>query len=286
MSQKMEFYKIRDFGEKFNATVEFIRKHFLSLFVLILVVTVPFTVLGSIIQYFNFAEFQNFTLGLSDPFEIINLMGELLPLILLSVVVSLFLNASLYGSVYTYMRMTENSELEVKPIDVVSKLLPKIGGLVVLSIVSTIIVMIGSMFFFLPGIYLAVVLALAVPVYVFEDVSIGEALGKPFTLIRGKWWSTFGLLFVTIVLVIILAFAIAFPVGLVIGLKEIFSEGEFLSDESSQFWQVLSNSVINSLTYVFFSLPTIALAFQYFNLTERTEGRGLKSEIEGFEEIK
>lgn len=286
MSQRIEYYRIRDFGQKFNATIEYLREHFLSLFVLILVVTIPFTVVGGMIQYYFFAELQGITLGASDPFEIFNLIGEAIPIFLLSTSVSVVLNAALIGSVYTYMRMTENNEQEVKPMDVVGQLVPKLAGIVVISIATSIIAVIGMFFFVIPGIYFAVVLSLAIPVYVFEDISIGEALGKPFTLIRGKWWSTFGLLFVTIVLVFILSFAIAFPIGLIIGLNQVFGAEDILSNETAQFWQVLSSSVINSLSYALFSLPSIALAFQYFNLTERTEGRGLKSEIEGFEDIK
>ncbi len=286
MSQRIEYYRIRDFGQKFNATIEYLREHFLSLFVLILVVTIPFTVVGGMIQYYFFAELQGIALGVADPFEIFNLIGEVIPIVLLSMTISVVLNASLIGSVYTYMRMTENSEEEVKPMDVVGQLVPKLAGIVVISIATSIIAVIGMFFFLIPGLYFAVVLSLAIPVYVFEDISVGEALGKPFTLIRGKWWSTFGLLFVTIVLVIILSFAIAFPIGLVIGINQAFGAEDILTDETAQFWQVLSSSVINSLSYVLFSLPSIALAFQYFNLTERTEGRGLKSEIEGFEDIK
>lgn len=286
MSQRIEFYRIRDFGQKFNATIEFLRAHFLSLFVLILVVTIPFTVVGGMIQYYFFAELQGVALGVADPFEMFNLIGEIIPIFLLSSAVSIILNAALIGSVYTYMRMAENSEEEIKPMDVVGQMVPKLAGIVVISIATSIIAVIGMFFFIIPGLYFAVVLSLAIPVYVFEDISIGEALGKPFTLIRGKWWSTFGLLVVTILLVIILSFAIAFPIGLVIGINQAFGAEDILSDETAQFWQILSGSVVNSLTYVLFSLPSIALAFQYFNLTERTEGRGLKSEIEGFEDIK
>lgn len=286
MSQRIEYYRIRDFGEKFNATIEYLRQHFLSLFVLVLVVTVPFTVLGGAIQYYFFNELQSIGLGMTDPFEVLALIAEILPIFLLSMVVSVVLNASLIGSMYTYMRMTENNEEEVRPLDVVGQLVPKLAGLSVIIIATTFIVMFGMLFFLIPGIYLAIVLSLAVPVYCFEDVNIGQAFSKPFTLIRDKWWSTFGLLVITVILVFILSLAIAVPVGIVIGLNEVFGPEDILNDDSVQFWSVLSNSVVNSLTYVLFSIPSIALAFQYFNLTERTEGRGLKSEIEGFEDIK
>lgn len=285
MSQRIDYYRIRDFSQKFNATIEYLRQHFLSLFVLILVVTVPFTVVGGFIQYYFFAELQGVAFD-GDPFEIFNLIGEALPVFLLSMTLSVVLNSALFGSIFTYMRMTENSEQEVRPLEVVERLVPKLGGIVVISVATSMISVLGMFFFIVPGIYLAVVLSLAAPVYVFEDSSVGEAIGKPFTLIRGKWWSTFGLLFVTIALVSILTFAIALPVGIVIGINEVFGSEDLLSDRSAQFWQVVSSSVINSLSYVLFTLPSIALAFQYFNLTERTEGRGLRSEIEGFEDIK
>ena len=93
--------------------------------------------------------------------------------------------------------------------------LRRLGGLVLLSILTGILVGIGTVFFIIPGIYLYVAFAVAVPVLLVEGAGAGTALGRSRALVRGRWWGTFGVAVVGYLLVSIVGFALT---GIVVGI--------------------------------------------------------------------
>lgn len=157
--------------------------------------------------------------------------------------------------------------------------------LLILAIVAMIIIVLGMLAFVLPGFYLMVVLALAFPVVLIEDKGIFESIGRAFKLINGKWWSTFGLLFISSILMyaISLIFIIPFYVFYFL---QIFSltEQTGVGVETSAWWfqggMTLSVMLMFLGSFLTYSIPIIALCFQYFNLVERKESVGLMSEIQ------
>ena len=91
----------------------------------------------------------------------------------------------------------------------------RLPALIVLSIVSTILIGIGSLFCFIPGIYLFAAFYVAVPALLVEGSGPFRSLGRSRELVQGRWWGTFGVAVVGYVLVSIVTFAIT---GLIVGL--------------------------------------------------------------------
>jgi hypothetical protein len=159
--------------------------------------------------------------------------------------------------------------------------------MVLIGIVSSI----GFLFFVLPGIYLMITLSLALPIYLFEDEGIGTAFSKSFRLIKSKWWSTFGLLFVTSVIASIISYVFAIPFYAIF-LGDLFTSiGDSGSDPSAVFaafsswYAIVGIAVMMIGAYITYLIPIIALGFQYFNLSERVEGRGIRNQINEFETV-
>lgn len=65
------------------------------------------------------------------------------------------------------------------------------------SIISTIMVQIASQFFYLPGVFISVPLAMMVASMVADDASLSTSLSNVFTIIKNRWWFSFGILLVT-----------------------------------------------------------------------------------------
>ncbi|WP_249010296.1 hypothetical protein [Conexibacter sp. DBS9H8] len=65
-------------------------------------------------------------------------------------------------------------------------------GLLWVSILTGVVVLIGLFCFILPGIYLAITLAIAVPVLMAEDRRGLAALARSRELVRGRFWHVFG----------------------------------------------------------------------------------------------
>jgi hypothetical protein len=91
----------------------------------------------------------------------------------------------------------------------------RLPALVVLSIASTVLIGIGTLFCFIPGIYLFAAFYVAVPALLVEGSGPFRSLGRSRELVQGRWWGTFGVAVVGYVLVSIVTFAIT---GLIVGL--------------------------------------------------------------------
>ncbi len=92
--------------------------------------------------------------------------------------------------------------------------LRRLPAVVVLSILSFVLVGLGTLLFVIPGIYLYVAFAVAVPVLLVEGAGPSRALGRSRELVRGRWWATLGVSVVGYLLVSIVSLALT---GLVVG---------------------------------------------------------------------
>ena len=75
-------------------------------------------------------------------------------------------------------------------------------------------VLLGSILFVIPGIYLYVAFTVAVPVLLVEGAGPWRALGRSRQLVQGRWWGTLGVALVGYLLVTIVTLALT---GVVVG---------------------------------------------------------------------
>lgn len=288
--QKPQLYKIRDFGAKINATIEYIRGNILNLLKVVLLIVVPLGLLMGILFSGIFSTIFQASLNPEmNSAEGISFMADLGVNYLIMMLLSMVIGAFLIGAVYTYMLRNDKREIPPSTMEVLKKATVKIPQLIVLMILIGLVSGIGLMFFVLPGIYLAVTLSLALPIFVFEDLGIGKSFGKSFRLIKGKWWSTFGLLLITGIIASIVSyvFSIPFYIGF---FGDTFSamdpsggDPSTVFDTFSGWYMVVGLGFMMIGTYITYLIPLIALSFQYFNLSERVEGRGIRNQIDEFE---
>jgi hypothetical protein len=89
----------------------------------------------------------------------------------------------------------------------------RLGALVWLAILVGVLLTIAFILIVIPGIFLLVAWALAVPVLMFEGIGGLGALRRSYELTKGHWWDTFGALFVAVICII----ALSIVVGLLLG---------------------------------------------------------------------
>lgn len=137
-----------------------------------------------------------------------------------------------------------------------------LGPLILLALISGVLLALGYVLLIIPGIYLTVVWAVAVPVLVFERIGPIAALSRSSQLVTGRWWATFAVLLVGIVLVVALSFVIG----------RILSAGA--SSDSVTVVLLLagiSRTVSALLTYPVIAALSVVL---YMDLRGRKEGLG------------
>lgn len=284
-SPLIKFYEKRQFGEKINATFSFIRENawpyikaqLLISGMVLLVINIFVNQLS-----LDFASFINADEVTVDFFiNVLNMYG----LIFLSVIVTATLIPFVtYGYMHAYQFHPPH---EITAGIILKNIGTKVFYLLLYNIIVAILVVLGMFLFIIPAIYLWVVLSLGTAVILFEGKNPLDAIGRSFTLIGGKWWSTFGLIIVSAIIGYIISIVFGLPRTLTFGLKAFTSLTEN-RDMQEALEAAKGEQTLNVVFSVFetfgqillYSLIYIALAFQFFNLVERRESRGLMAEID------
>lgn len=277
-----------------NATVEFLRENIGRLFLNLLFIAGPVALVSSLLFNNIFSSFSD-VFGIQDDDQAMDFLAVLGGNYFLVILIGLLAGSMAISVTFTYLRLyTEGVAKETAVGDVFKLALKKVGGIIVLAILIGIIIFFAFLFFILPGIFLLFVLPLCFVTYMFEDISAPAALGRTFQLLNGKWWSTFGLGVIGYILFYILQLVFSLPT-MVIYFANIFTLAEEVSnnpEDPSAIFDMFSGGymtvafAISMLGgYLSSSVWFIGYGFQYANLVERSEGRGLMNEIEGFEEV-
>lgn len=150
------------------------------------------------------------------------------------------------------------------------------GLLLIISVLSCL----GLVFCALPGIYLFTVLSLTLPIVILENTTIGYAFDRSFQIIKNNFWTVFGSMFVMSIILTAVYIAALIPIMLFVQLFAMISGGSF------QTLYYLPMLVVSHAIQFLYVLPIIALAFNYFSLTEQKEGTSLRERIEAFGTVK
>lgn len=304
-TQPADFLKERDFGQKLEATFDFVRVHFRPLGKCLLYIMLPFALLSGLIngffQYFLRTSFLQQSSQSSSLSIFTSIMAS--PLYLVIVLVWLVTISVLVLVVYGYMVLRMQNEDPAAEITVPevwafvrSRLLGTLGSVVGLSLF---IGLLSSPFFgfiflaqqnlgimavmglLLPVLYVAILyamvaLSLFFIIWVREERGFLATLRRSFYLVWGKWWSTFGLIVVVSLILTLLSFVIVVPTSILNSWSIVAGN----DTPVSPVLVVVANSISTFVLIFMYPLLFIALAFQYFNLVERKDGEGLRTLVD------
>ncbi len=286
---KIEFYKQRRFGEKINATFEFIRENWRNLFKIIFIIDGPLVAVCGI----SYGFYMN---------SIFQMSGGQAPDLLfsdssfwLSIIVMFIsgwlLTFTFFAIVYRYMKLyMEMPPQEITLKIILKTIMPDAGILFVLSILYAIIMAVGFVVFIIPGVFFSVTFCLAFTIVIFEDYNVIRALKRSFLLIRDNWWSTVGLMFVITLLQSSIGALFAIPMYgyMIFQVFESVDTGQapFADSTTTESMIMMACTTFLYLGSLFtYVLSAISLTFQYFNLREKHEAVGLLSKIERMETV-
>jgi hypothetical protein len=207
----------------------------------------------------------------TDPESLLANMGPFYKNFFLFSFFGIFVQSLLVSTLYSYIEIyvkkgKGNFELsEITP-HLFSNGLLALGA----SIVWFIVFMVGFILCILPGIYFANTFSLVVFIILFERKGISNALSRSWNLVNSQWWNTILLCIVGIIIIWVISFILAIPsmiLGLGTNVQNITETGTI--EQPQSYWILVGiNSVISSLFWI---IPYLFLAFQYFNLVERTK---------------
>ncbi|UOQ65227.1 hypothetical protein [Hymenobacter volaticus] len=277
-TKEEDFRQERDFGAKIGATFEFIGAHWRPLGKCLAYFVIPAAllmglamgvsqshVLGSMQQPDTISSAERIRSFNSNIFSVYYWLG-----ILSSFISYLLLGATVYG--YVLVRLSLPAEQEVTPRLVGEQISRFAARLLLSGIAMGILIALGSVLLVVPGMYLAIGLSFVWTVQVLENNSVSQGISRSLYLIKGYWWSTFGLMFIMSIILGLLAMIFQVPY--------LFTfVGKLLhwSFVSSDVLMVASTMLASVGQMFLYSMLFIALLFQYFNLVEKKEGLGMRN---------
>jgi len=308
----IEYHLTRDFSRKMNATFEFIRQNFKSLAKSILAIAGPPVLVASMMIGSFMGDFLNLSRSAAaDPgnaemfanyFMSVTFWIEMLLMTVFFVVGSVMTIATINNYIILYGEKKTNDITVAEVWERVRSsfwmyfgtmfffFLMGIGVYIVLIIpvallaaISPALIILGIMLLFCGVVYLIVSVSLTFIVRAYERKGFFEAIGRSFWLVREKWWSTFGLVMVLYFIMLVVSYIFIIPWYIVTTVSALHSTSTDSLQESMPMWNLLT-TVFFTLYYasqmVLASLPNVGIAFQYFNLVEMKEAKGLLNKID------
>jgi hypothetical protein len=148
---------------------------------------------------------------------------------------------------------------------------PQFWRLIGLSIMSGLFIGLGAIFCVIPGIYLYAALAVSAPALILERGKVFGSMGRSRHLVTDKWWRTFGLLLLTLIISWIVSFVVEIPF-LILGGGSILL-GDLNSVDSNyvllQALTAIGGIIAGAVTYPFAASVTTLM---YVDLRMRKEG--------------
>ena len=253
--QHIKFNKQRDFEQLIACTFDFVKQELKPLLKAILTYAGPFVLITAFLMVKYQASIQIATK--SNPLIITdNTFSTTYFLLVLSSVIS---NVVLTLTVYVYIKLyikkgKDNFEIE----EIWQLTIKKFSSILLALTVMGFMIAIGVVAFVVPGIYLAIILSMVLPIMIFEDQDFNKAVKYSINLIKDYWWFSFALL--------IVIYFISFIAGFVFSLPQLLVSNNQGTPQT-----------INTLLSVFgafssiilFALPNVTIAFYYFNLIEK-----------------
>jgi hypothetical protein len=243
-------------GEVLDASFKVVRRSFGTLAVCVLVVALPLNILRTLIEASTRDNAFNLDVATHNVSDGTAIAGNLLVTILGLVLTTLAAAACFHAvsSVYLGETPTVGGSLSFAA----GRVLP----LIWLSILITFGLILPFLFFFFPGVWIAVSWSVSGPVLLSEGEGGAKALGRSFRLVQGRWWATFGTLIVMYLIVLVISLIVGGLLG-----------AALVASSDSEAVAAVLTTIINTLSSLI-SLPLYAavLTIIYYDLRVRKEG--------------
>jgi len=288
-SNYIEFKKERDLGSIISDTFKFIRENWKEYFSAIIKIVGPFILVGTVVMVFFMGSFSGIFSDMqgatgNDPDAVFGLMGSMFGWIGLLMLVGTIIYVMISVTSLYFIKSYINNHGTIDHSEIRTNVFQNIWKFIGLGILVLMMILFGMVLCYLPGIYLAIVFSLATSIMVFENKSIGDTISHSFTLIKGEWWNTFGVIILVSILVSILGSIFSVP-ALV---YQLIKMGTMLGEEDpTAVFDLFKDPIyvaLNVLSYIgkfiLSSITLIATVFVYYDLNEQKNLTGTIEKID------
>ncbi len=272
--QKVELRKIRDFSENLNDTFVFIRQNFKPLLISFLGIAGVFMLAAAIVSGIYQAQFGNL-------FEMIlkgnptattsnNLFNIFNPTYFFLIVLSWLNIVAMKVSVVAYMKVYENKNGETPTMpEVWAEFTRYFLKVLIYSIPIVLLIIVGCVLCFLPGIYLWVILVPFEMLVMIEGRSFSDSFNRCFTIISKNFWPSFGIYIIAYLIYSFSSGIIGAVMGLIAGILSYFTTKDISSTIG------IVTSILSIFSFIFYIVFCVSAILNYYSLSEKFDGTGM-----------
>jgi hypothetical protein len=248
-------------GEVLDASFKLYGRHFQTLVICMVVVAVPLAILDTLVQASTIENAFNYSAGTDTDTDGTAVAGQIVSGLINNLILPAFATAAclrVLTSGYLGRSATWQESLMFG--------LRRLWLVIATTILMTLALIAGFIALVLPGFWLFVCFAVAIPALLFEELGPAQALGRSFRLVKGRWWATFAALFVMLVLLLVIVIIVT---GAIVGAVLSDSDNEVLG----AILTAIAAIVVTALVY---PLQAAVVTLIYFDLRVRKEGFDLQ----------
>lgn len=271
--KELTLQKYRDLGAILSDSFAYIRVHYKSLGKGLLLFVLPFYLISGVLV--GNAYTSIFTAAFDNPQAVENSLvgGDFW----LGILLLFFATASLFTVTLKHVQLSLHSG-NIETMDLLEDFGRNLFSLIGLYILLIFAVGISFLFLIIPGIYVGIKLFISPAVAILEERNAFDAIARSWDLVQGHWWFTFAVYLVMYLITTFMSYVLIIPFSIIVG----FMSATGLETSNSDLGTAMG--IFYGLLIVVASLFTvlllIAMSLHYFNLVERKEGKGLRSQIE------
>lgn len=294
----LPFRRERDLGDVVNVTFRFLRENLGELGLGLLVVVGPVALVAAFLSAWAQLQMETALAGPLDPtdpealFSTPGYVAGLAVTVLVTVLMQLLIQAVVLGYVERYRRGEAGTLLPTEIWEATKRAFGPVlsttaiglglalGVFVALSFLTAVSPAFGllAMLVGLVGVvYLGPSLTMLYVERVAERDTFWDGFEVTRGLVRGQWWPTFGVIFVSGLIAVVIMLVLSIPGAVV---QAAFSFNTLDGGGTLRVVGLAAGSLFGVLVYAAYAVPTVASAFQFFNLVERKEGRGLGARLD------
>ncbi len=266
----IEFRKKREVGDIITDSFEFLKQEYKLILNLVTVYVLPFMILYGIVEVYLQMKVIN-KIDFTDSESILSNFGPVYLNFFLFSLFGLFVQSLLIATYYSFIETYVKKGKGNFTLDDIKPLLYS-NGLLALGAGFTIYIIsvIGLFLCIIPGIYFANTFSLTVMIFIFERKGLANALMRSAFLVKTAWWNTFLLNLLGLVIIWSAGLIVTIPTLLAGISGNIFNMNNPTQINYPHWYWVLAgiSAIISSILWI---IPYTFLAFQYFNLDERTK---------------
>lgn len=270
----------RDISQTIGTGFQYIRQHWRSLYGPVFLVCIPIYLVGALLlgQFFR-TSITHSVVAVGDltPMATVSMVAGYL----LTSFAGLLLSTIVYEHMAHYLRHGGEAPRMSQLYPVVWHKWP---SYLAIGILCALAIIFGVLLGFIGAVWLAVALSMAFPVRAFEGQGAVESIQLAFKLVWLRWWKTFGLLLLVVILVSMMVFIVYMPFamlaefGLLSGL--ITTDDALAGQGAMQGLISLATLLAGVGSLVLQPLVLVPLGVHALSLIEDKMGRGLLQRVE------